>query len=243
MIEKLLQQIFPREIIKIGGFEKASLVNYPGKIACTLWTFGCNLRCRFCYNRDLVLNVGKEISEEVILEDLKFIQTRNIVITGGEPLIQKDLLNFLIKLKNLDFSIKIDTNGFLPEEILKIVKFDNKLIQYVAVDLKGVTDLDIKYITRSDYKLEDMLKTIDIINQAGIDYELRYTAWKKYSEDEINRFIEMLDVKEGCQIYIQQMYGDSFLDKTFKSQVSHEDILSMQGHFKHLIPCKIRAKL
>lgn len=186
--------------------------------------------------------MGKKISEEDISEDLTSLEVRNIVITGGEPLIQKDLLSFLIKLKKLDFNIKIDTNGFLPEEILKIVKFDNKLIQYVAVDLKGLTDLDIKYITRSDYKLADMLKTLDIITQAGIDYELRYTAWKKYSEDEIKGFVEMLNVKKGCKIYIQQMYSDSFLDKTFKSQASYEDILSMQRHFKHLIPCKIRAK-
>ena len=205
-----------------------------------MWTFGCNLRCRFCYNRDLVLNVGKGISEDNILEDLRSMQIKNIVITGGEPLIQEDILNFLIKLRELNFSVKLDTNGFLPEKLLKII--DSKLINYIAVDLKGLNDTDIKYITRSKYRLADLLKTIDIINQTGIDYELRYTAWKNYNKEEIQEFIEMLNVKKGCKLFIQQIYGNNFLDKTFNPHVTQEEILNMQKHFEYFIPCKIRAK-
>ncbi len=139
----------------IGGLQKLTLIDYPGKIACTVFTVGCNFRCHFCHNPELVRNlkvaatsgVGKTvaagfsprqtISEQKFFEFLKSRQglLDGICITGGEPTLYRDLPEFLKKIKALGFSVKLDTNGTAPDVLEKLLK--DKMLDYIAMDIKA----------------------------------------------------------------------------------------------------------
>ena len=148
--------------MKIKGMQELTLVDYPGKIACTLFLHGCNFRCGFCHNPELVLApMGEEHSEAEIL---KFLEKRKgqlegVCITGGEPLMTIDV-GFLKKIKDLGYSIKMDTNGSFPELLEELIK--DKLIDYVAMDIKTVKekyneitgcDIDIKKIEKTTFSI------------------------------------------------------------------------------------------
>ena len=123
----------------IKGFQKLSLIEYPGKLSSIIWVGGCNFRCPFCYNKDIVLNYKKmpTIPEKKIID---FMSTRKslldgIAVTGGEPTLQKDLLEFAKKMKNMGFLFMIETNGSNPRMIKELV--DRKLVDYIAMDIKA----------------------------------------------------------------------------------------------------------
>jgi len=181
----------------IAGLSKTTLLDYPGRVAATIFTGGCNFRCPFCHNGDLVL---KPSSLEMISEEevLSFLQKRKnvlkgVCITGGEPTLQADLRDFIIKIKEIGYQIKLDTNGYLPE-VLKTL-LDDELLDYVAMDIKsskekyglatGLEDMDIGRIERS----------MELLKNSGISYEYRTTVVKGLhtSEDilEIGKWIEM----------------------------------------------------
>ena len=123
--------------MKFGGLQKTSLLDYPNMLSAIVWTVGCNFRCPFCYNKDLVLGKSDIISEEKILSFLKKRKgmLEALVITGGEPLMHKDIIDFLEKVKKLDYLIKIDTNGSYPKRLQEIV--DKKLVDYLDMDVKA----------------------------------------------------------------------------------------------------------
>ncbi|RKX59006.1 MAG: anaerobic ribonucleoside-triphosphate reductase activating protein, partial [Thermodesulfobacteriota bacterium] len=122
--------------MKIKGIQELTLIDYPGKLACTLFLYGCNFRCGFCHNPELVLApLGNDYTQEEIL---KFLEKRKgqlegVCITGGEPLMTIDI-EFLNKIKDLGYSIKLDTNGSFPELLEELIK--DKLIDYIAMDVK-----------------------------------------------------------------------------------------------------------
>jgi len=153
--------------MKIGFIQKTTLIDYPGKVAATIFVSGCNFRCRFCYNKDLVEGNVDEIPEEEIF---KFLESRKglleaIVICGGEPTTHPDLPEFISKIKKLGFLVKLDTNG-TNLDILKKVDVD-----YIAMDVKAPKD-KYKKITGLDC---DVQGAIDWIKKSGIDYEFRTT--------------------------------------------------------------------
>ena len=123
--------------MKIGGIQKTSLLDYPDTISAIIWTIGCNFRCPFCYNKDIVFGKVETISEE---EVISFLEKRKgllegLVISGGEPLMQKDIVQFAEKVKKLGYLIKIDTNGMYPDKLRQLI--DKKLIDYIAMDIKA----------------------------------------------------------------------------------------------------------
>ena len=122
-----------------NGFQKMTLLDFPGKVACTLFTGGCNFRCPFCHNAVLVENpeLAERISEEFILNFLKKRQglLDGVCITGGEPLLQSDLSEFIAKVKEMGYAVKLDTNGSNPEKLIQLA--ENRLIDYVAMDVKS----------------------------------------------------------------------------------------------------------
>ncbi|MBR2006068.1 MAG: anaerobic ribonucleoside-triphosphate reductase activating protein [Thermoguttaceae bacterium] len=144
----------------IKGLQKLTLLDYPGKMACTVFTAGCNFRCPFCHNASLVTNIDEErISEE---DFFSFLQKRQgiiegVCVTGGEPTLQPDLKEFLKKIKDLGYSVKLDTNGYRPEVLKDVV--NSGLVDYVAMDIKnsqakyastcGLDNLDIAKINES----------------------------------------------------------------------------------------------
>ncbi|MDP2736189.1 MAG: anaerobic ribonucleoside-triphosphate reductase activating protein [bacterium] len=175
----------------IGGLQKFSLLDYPGKISAIVFTQGCNFRCQFCYNPMLVwpIKVGKskyaQATEQQkdhpkIKEDdlFVFLESRigkldAVVITGGEPCLQKDLLEFIRKIKKLGFLVKLDTNGSYPETLVKLV--NEKLIDYIAMDLKATKE---KYEEVTGFKADfDKIKqSVKMIMQSELPYEFRTTV-------------------------------------------------------------------
>ncbi|MBQ7653094.1 MAG: anaerobic ribonucleoside-triphosphate reductase activating protein [Clostridia bacterium] len=163
--------------MKIVGFEKLSLVDFDGYTACTLFTGGCNFRCPFCHNGPLVIGVGlEEYSEEEIFSYLKKRKgiLEGVVVTGGEPTLQKDLDVYLKKIKDLGYAVKLDSNGTAPETLRSLI--ERKLVDYIAMDVKS---------SPSGYPLatgvpfnENVLKSVDLLLEGMVDYEFRTTLVK-----------------------------------------------------------------
>jgi len=164
--------------MKIAGLQKLSLIDYPDKIACTLFIYGCNFKCGFCHNPELVLapdSKRKDYSEKEILEFLekRKNQLEGVCITGGEPLMTLDL-NFMKKIKELGYLVKIDTNGCFPEKLKKLI--DENLVDFVSMDVKSSKE---KYnsITNSEVDLEKIEKSIELVGELE-NYEFRTTIVK-----------------------------------------------------------------
>ncbi len=161
--------------MKIYGIEKLSLLDYPGKIACTLWTAQCNFRCPFCHNAPLVTmgELPEAIAEEEIVSYLKKRQgiLEGVCVTGGEPTINADLADFLAMLKSLGYLVKLDTNGTNPTMLRDIIA--RGLVDYIAMDVKNSPD---KYNATCgvNVNLAKIKESIEIIKTAP-DYEFRTT--------------------------------------------------------------------
>lgn len=166
--------------IQIGGLQKLTLIDFPGRLAATVFLSGCNFRCPWCYSSELVLpeKIKKhpKISEREFFNFLKRKKglLEGVVICGGEPTINKDLPNFIKKIKKLGFLVKLDTNGSNPE-MLKFL-FEKKLIDYVAMDVKAPLNSS-KYQKATGVKIniEKIKESIKLIKESKVDYEFRTT--------------------------------------------------------------------
>ena len=160
--------------MKIGGFQKTSLLDFPDIISAIIWTQGCNFHCPFCYNRDLVEGSVKLIPEEEIISFLKKRKKllEGLVISGGEPLLQKDIAEFISKIKKLGYKVKIDTNGTYPKKLKELI--EKKLIDYVSMDVKAPKN---KYDKLSGVKtdIKKIEESIGIIQRSDVDYEFKTT--------------------------------------------------------------------
>ncbi len=165
--------------MQIAGYLKTSLIEWSGKITSVIFTSGCNFRCSFCHNADLVesnkLSKRAKISEEEILEDLEYRKKwiDAVVITGGEPTLQNDLDKFLFKLKKLGFKTMVHTNGSQPEVIEILI--EKKLVDYWAMDIKGNFD-DYQNFTNIKYQISKIKSSIELIMKSGMEYEFRTTV-------------------------------------------------------------------
>lgn len=201
--------------MKISGIQKLTLLDYPGKVACTIFTPGCNFRCPFCHNASLVYSRAQEIDEEEILSFLKGRRgiLDGVCITGGEPLLQKDIASFIKKVKELGYLVKLDTNGSFPERLGELLK--ENLVDYVAMDIKS---------SRKNYHLAagencvDISKTeqsVSLLKQSGIPHEFRTTTVKGiHTKEDFEDIALWLDGEENY--FIQQykisddMIGEEF---------------------------------
>jgi anaerobic ribonucleoside-triphosphate reductase activating protein len=168
--------------MKFHGLIKSTLVDYPEKLACTLFTGGCNLRCPFCQNSDLVLNPESQpyLDEEEIN---KFLEKRKrymdgVCITGGEPLIQEGVVEFCRYLKSLGYLVKLDTNGTLPDKLQNLL--DLNLLDYVAMDVKSDRAGYAESVGYSNINIEPFEKSIEILKHSKIDHEFRTTVVKEF---------------------------------------------------------------
>ena len=164
----------------IKGIQKVTLLDYPGKIACTLFTGGCDFRCPFCQNASLVTHVDDEkLDEEEVLDFLKsrIGKLDAVCISGGEPCLQKDLKEFCLKIKQMGFLIKLDTNGYFPEKIKELL--DEKVLDYIAMDIKNCPE---KYALTAGVKidLEKIKESVKLIQTSGIRHEFRTTVVQEF---------------------------------------------------------------
>ncbi|MEM5772905.1 MAG: anaerobic ribonucleoside-triphosphate reductase activating protein [Candidatus Aenigmatarchaeota archaeon] len=210
--EKLLIKFFKNyDKMIIAGFQKTSLIDYPGKISSIVFLAGCNFRCQFCYVSQLVLPEKikeiKGLSEDYILSYLeknkKFIDA--VVFTGGEPTLNEDLPNLIQKIKSKDFLIGLETNGSNPKMLLNLI--ENKLLDYVALDIK--TELEFKkykeitgILTKETF--ENIKKSIKILLSSSIDYEFRTTLMKEFHSTE--DIIEICKSIKGAKVYYLQNF-------------------------------------
>lgn len=217
--------------LAVANVEEASLNNFSGKVSCTVFTLGCNLRCRFCYNRGLVLNTFPSMEYEDIVKQLEKVKTKNIVILGGEPLIQYEALRgFLEYLKKNGFLVKLDTNGTFPEKLDKLI--NDRFVDYVAVDIKGFNREDFEYITRSKIGYEQFFETVRVLEKGDVDFELRYTIWKIPDENSVLKWMDEFGRDKIYHLYLQRFEkNNGLLDKRFNFYCSNEDLKSFINIF------------
>ncbi|MDD3531734.1 MAG: anaerobic ribonucleoside-triphosphate reductase activating protein [Candidatus Shapirobacteria bacterium] len=162
----------------LGGLQKTTLIDYPGKVACTIFTVGCNFSCPYCHNKDLVLKkkFKKSSLSEIKEKDFfNFLDKRQkildgVCLTGGEPTIQPDLASFCQKIKNKGLLIKLDTNGGRPEVVEDLIS--KRLIDFIAMDIK-VDKKNYSLLTKISY--ERIIQSLALIITSGLDYQLRTT--------------------------------------------------------------------
>ncbi|GAB6189020.1 anaerobic ribonucleoside-triphosphate reductase activating protein [Marinitoga arctica] len=188
----------------LAGIRTFSFVDYPKKISAVVYTGGCNFRCQWCHNWKIAYsNDYNSISEEKIIEKLFALRKRlnAVCITGGEPTIHKDLPEFINKIKELGYLVKLDTNGTNPEMVEELIR--KKLIDYVAMDIKAKPENYYNLINVPKDYWESITKTINILRSSNIDYEFRMTYVPNLStEDDIEFFEEFLEEDEKGYITI-----------------------------------------
>lgn len=200
--------------MNIVGLDKLSLLDYPDHVCCIVFTKGCNMKCPFCHNSDLVLNTEAQntIDESFVF---KFLEKRKglidgVCITGGEPTLQQDLKDFIVNVKELGYKVKLDTNGLYPSTLIDLIESD--LLDYVAVDIKNSFDKYAMTCGVQDVDTKKIKQTIDYLMQSEIDYEFRTTVLRGYhTETDMRKLSDMLC---GCKHYYLQKFRkvDSVID-------------------------------
>ena len=196
--------------MKVTGIQKLTLLDYPGVVACTVFTAGCNFRCPFCHNAMLVL--PEQIDDECLTDDevFGFLKTRRgvldgVAVTGGEPLLHADMPEFLARVKELGYKIKLDTNGSNPELLSEIVK--NKLVDRVAMDIKNAPEEYARTIGLKSFDIAPVERSKEMLLRGDIDYEFRTTVVKGIHTKE--SLIGAAKWIEGAKEYYLQQFKDS----------------------------------
>lgn len=205
--------------IPVVDLEKATLLDYPGKVACILFTYGCNLRCPYCHNPELVteeLNKDYLLTEKYIFDFLKnrVGKLDAVVITGGEPLIHKEIFSLIDKIKKMGYLVKLDSNGLLPDRLK--VAIDSGNIDYVAMDVKFPLSEYMKIVPNSKELIKESVK---LIMNSGVDYEFRTTYVKGiHTLESVQQICEII---KGAKIYyIQNFRSGKSIDQKLNASNS-----------------------
>lgn len=189
-------------MIREAGFIKTTLINYPGKVAAAIFLPGCNLRCPYCHNPELVLNHGEDMEDMESI--LRYLEKRKgllqgVCISGGEPLVHDDICELAERIKAMGYALKLDTNGTFPDRILS-VKPD-----YIAMDIKTAPEKYSLLLGNSDPSLaEKIIESADIIKKSGIHHEFRTTlAPGIVGADDIKK---ICDIIKGTELYVLAGY-------------------------------------
>ncbi len=224
--------------MKIGGFQRFSLLDYPGQLAAIIFTQGCNFRCPYCHNPELVdpkrfspLWDNKKV--------LSFLARRKgklgaVVITGGEPTCQPDLVRFTAKIKRMGYLIKMDTNGSNPDMLGELAR--KKLVDYWAMDLKAPLDL-YPVVTNAELDPQKIIQSMDILRSSGREYEFRTTFFDLlFSWEDIARVQSLL--QPGDRFYLQECRYDNTLDDLSGGKTGAEQEEPEHHHLEDDPACK-----
>ena len=192
----------------ISGLQKLTLLDFPGRVACTVFTGGCNFRCPFCHNASLVLPERlEELDEEKFFDFLRKRRgmLEGVAVTGGEPLLHRDIAEFLYKIRELGYKIKLDTNGSIPDRLEEILKAG--LVERVAMDVKNSPELYAVTAGLESADMKALEKSRDLLMNGNVEYEFRTTAVKGlHTADSIRAAAKWI---EGAKEYYLQQYKDS----------------------------------
>ncbi len=209
-------------MFKLGGIQKTSLIDFPQKVAAIVFTQGCNFRCGYCHNPELL-----EFSEKTDFDAncfFNFLKTRigkldGVVITGGEPTLQSDLYDFIKEIKALGFAVKLDTNGTNPVVTEKLLK--ENLLDYIAMDIKAPLE-KYREITDVNVDTKKIKQSIKLIMNSFIDYEFRTTVLKsQLSFEDFNNIGEM--IKGSKKYYLQKFQASKIYNTKLITAVTYSD--------------------
>ncbi len=222
----------------LKGLQKLTLLDFPGKMAATVFTGGCNFRCPFCHNASLVIpeKFGETLPEE---EFFSFLKKRKgilegVAITGGEPTLHSDLPDFIRRIKEEGFLVKLDSNGTNPEMLERLI--NEGLLDYVAMDVKSSREGYSKAVGLENYNLEKIEKSIEILKKCKVDFEFRTTVVKGlHSKEDIENIGKWLT---GDEKFFLQTFKDSgdLIDAEGYSAYSEEEMAELQKNLIKYLP-------
>ncbi len=233
------------EKIKIGGLQKLTLLDYPSKLASTVFTSGCSFKCPFCHNKDLVF-VPENYSFLDVEDVIAYLEKRKkildgVCITGGEPLLQEGLLPFIERIKEMGYLVKLDTNGNDPKKLKEIV--NSGLVDYVAMDVKNCKE---KYhetvgLNKQVFDIGRIEESISFLLEEHVDYEFRTTIVKELHQKE--DVLALANWIKGAKQYYLQQYvpSENVIEQVFSSY-NKEEMEELCSAVKEIIPtCKLRG--
>jgi pyruvate formate lyase activating enzyme len=229
--------------MKLGGLQETSLLDYPGKIAAIVWTVGCNFRCPFCYNRQLVFGETEIVPLEKIDQLLEKRKGKldAVSITGGEPLLHKDIGDFMRSIKEKGYLVKVDTNGTFPDHLKQLL--DEDLIDYVSMDVKATKE-NYHVVAGVPVDVDAIDRSIHIIQEQAPTYEFKTTVVPTYhTKEDIVQIAEWLQGSK--QYFLQQFKVDSPLISDELLSVRPYDNSVLLGMCEEIRPffkeCSIRG--
>ena len=213
----------------INGMQKLTLLDYPGNVACLIFTQGCNFRCPFCHNSGLLdMNNNCEKIDEK--EVFKYLEKRKglldgVCISGGEPLLQKDIEYFIRKVKDLGYKVKLDTNGRSPKKLKQLI--EEGLIDYVAMDIKN-DFLNYDKTAGMCTNIDNIKKSIEIIENSNIEYEFRTTIVKQFHDvGKLEKIIQYIG--PNARYYIQNYQDCSSVLQRGLDGFDEEELLNIKN--------------
>ncbi len=211
--------------MNIASFQKFTMVDYPGHVAATVFTIGCNFRGSFSHNPELVLVTPSLGGDEMLKDFFKLLKERKgkleaVCITGGEPTLQKDLLEFMAEIKKLGYLVKLDTNGTRPDLIKKAL--DKKIVDYIAMDIKNSLKNYEKTVC-SKVDLDRIKMSVELIRNSNIDYDFRTTVVPGIHREK--DFEEIAKWIGGAKRYFLQRFRDTkILDENLRSKTRGKEL-------------------
>jgi pyruvate formate lyase activating enzyme len=229
--------------MRISGLQKVTLLDYPGLVACTVFAPGCNFRCPFCHNSVLVVDPSK--ADNIPLDEFfSLLEKRKgildgVCITGGEPLLQNDLEDFIRKIRSLGFKVKLDSNGYSPEKLKSLI--DKGLLDFVAMDIKNSLEKYGMTVGIKNFDPKPILESIALLKEDKVGYEFRTTAVREFhTKDDFRKIAQMI---QGCHSYFIQNFKDSGaviapnLHGFDKDTLEEFRSVMLEAH----IPCELRG--
>lgn len=201
--------------MKIGGLQKVSLMDYPGKVCAVVFTQGCNFRCPYCHNPELV-DIQSSALSIPVEEFIVYLKKRQgkieaVTVSGGEPTIQEGLIPFIRRIKDMGFLVKIDTNGSQPGVLQELI--ETRLVDYIAMDVKAPLE-KYPFVTRTQVNVKDIVKSLKIILTSGIECEFRTTVVKsQLTCEDILSLGELL--RNAPRLCLQRFVPSKTLDRSF----------------------------
>ncbi|MBI9011119.1 MAG: anaerobic ribonucleoside-triphosphate reductase activating protein [Clostridiales bacterium] len=214
--------------MKIAGYLKSSLIDYPDTLASVVYSPKCNFNCGFCHNKDLVYNSDEMMHQNIVLKHLKKRSKilDGVVISGGEPTLQQNLKPFIRDIKSLGYKVKLDTNGYKPEILENLIK--ENLIDYIAMDIKNSPCKYQQTVDKMQFDIETIKQSIEVIKRASVDYEFRTTWIKEYHDD--NDIIGIGSLIKDSKRYVLQQY--EFSDKQIRNEAFNYYTLDEMSRFQ-----------